>query len=186
MRLSLKIKKRFQIFFRYVHGPITVLQKQSKQSFIKQLTNLERSACSGKSQFLPCRIDRAIVRSIRRGLSSDFGWYVFSKIQSNCVLLNQWGYRVKKKVLFMGKIKYIRLQAPSVFKPKDNIIVQWLKVGFVAEAEKNRFLKNTAKEETPSYLLTTKKWIFNSGKSWNDCANNLCLSILSSYGEINT
>ena len=49
MRLSLKIKKRFQIFFRYVHGPITVLQKQSKQSFIKQLTNLERSACSGKN-----------------------------------------------------------------------------------------------------------------------------------------
>ena len=39
MRLSLKIKKRFQIFFRYVHGPITVLQKQSKQSFIKQLTS---------------------------------------------------------------------------------------------------------------------------------------------------
>ena len=39
MRLSLKIKKRFQIFFRYVHGPITVLQKQSKQPFIKQLTN---------------------------------------------------------------------------------------------------------------------------------------------------
>lgn len=39
-------------------------------------------------------------------------------------------------MLFIGKIKYIRLQAPSVFKPKENIIVKWLKVGFVADAKK--------------------------------------------------
>ena len=60
-RCKLTISARIIFFFSLIHEP-----------YYKQLINLDRSVVTGKSQTSAYRIDLAIARSIRQGLSLRF------------------------------------------------------------------------------------------------------------------
>lgn len=112
-----------------------VLQKRSKQPFIKQLTNLERSAFSGKSQFSALQYWPHYRSLDTAGFSWDFpiSLSVDKFLVKYKVTVFFWiseATESRKKVLFMGKINTSSYRHQVFFKSKENITVKWVKLWF--------------------------------------------------------